>query len=239
MEGPRQVEVDGRSMGVQRVVDGTLLDVSDPAQVHAAGAALAALHLALARYPEVDRLTGRSGHDRPEPLEDRITGWVEAVGRDRPTAAVETLDDWLAPLRSDHDLPAQLVHNDFRSANVVWSGTGVAAVLDFENATLDYAVMDVAHAAVLLGTRFRNWGPPPPEAQEIFLAGYQAIRPLTPDEDAWLRPLILWRTLSFLPPGEDPAGWGRSVAHRLAAGPGPSRGPRGGGNPVQITEAPR
>ncbi len=48
---------------------------------------------------------------------------------------------------------AQLVHNDFRSANILHDGTGIAAVLDFEDVTYRTRVADLAKATVLLGTR--------------------------------------------------------------------------------------
>ncbi len=52
----------------------------------------------------------------------------------------------------------QLVHNDFRSANVLHDGTGITAVLDFEEVAYRSRVADLAKATVLLGTRYHNWG---------------------------------------------------------------------------------
>ncbi|MFE6511027.1 phosphotransferase enzyme family protein [Nocardioides sp. NPDC057767] len=51
-DGRVQVEVDGFSLGLQRVVEGELLDITDPVQVRAAGKMLALMHLAMADYPE-------------------------------------------------------------------------------------------------------------------------------------------------------------------------------------------
>jgi homoserine kinase type II len=53
----------------------------------------------------------------------------------------------------------QLVHNDFRSANILHDGTRISAVLDFEEITYDTRVADIAKSAVLLATRYRDWGP--------------------------------------------------------------------------------
>ena len=52
-DGRVQVEVDGFSLGLQRVVDGELLDITDPEQVRAAGEMLARMHAAMADYPEL------------------------------------------------------------------------------------------------------------------------------------------------------------------------------------------
>lgn len=145
VDGHPQLEVDGVSIGLQRVVDGTWLDVTDPDQVHNAGVVLAELHTALAEYPA----------DQPSPEPDK-----------------------------------QLVHNDYRAANILCAEGQVVAVLDFEEVTYDHRVADLAHAMVMLATRFRNWGPTPPDAQERFLAGYQSVRPLSPAERARLPALV-------------------------------------------------
>ncbi|MGH3351729.1 MAG: phosphotransferase enzyme family protein [Nocardioides sp.] len=52
LDGRHQVEVDGVSLGLQDVIDGELLDVTDPIQVRAAGEMLARMHAAMADYPE-------------------------------------------------------------------------------------------------------------------------------------------------------------------------------------------
>ena len=67
---------------------GDLLDVDDPAQVAEAGHMLAALHDAMAAYP------------------DRIGDGPSNRGQ-------------------------QLVHNDFRSANVLHEGASITAILDY------------------------------------------------------------------------------------------------------------
>ena len=51
-DGRIQVEVDGFSLGLQRVVDGDLLDITDGEQLRAAGTMLARMHAARAHYPE-------------------------------------------------------------------------------------------------------------------------------------------------------------------------------------------
>ena len=66
----------------------------------------------------------------------------------------------------------QLVHNDFRSANILQDGTSIAAVLDFEEVTYRTRVADLAKAPVLLGTRYRDWGPTPELVREAFVAAY-------------------------------------------------------------------
>ena len=66
----------------------------------------------------------------------------------------------------------QLVHNDFRSANILHDGTNITAILDFEEVTYHTRVADLGKAAVLLGTRYRNWGPTSQVVREAFVAAY-------------------------------------------------------------------
>ena len=75
--------------------------------------------------------------------------------------------------------------------------------------------LDSFRSAVLLGTRYHNWGPVPAEVRTEFLAGYQAVRPLTPAEAGWLDIVLLWQALAMVPPGDDPAGWGPSALSQL------------------------
>lgn len=81
----------------------------------------------------------------------------------------------------------QLVHNDFRSANLLHDGTGITAVLDFEEATYRSRVADLAQATVLLGTRYHNWGPTSRSVREAFVGAYCDQAPLTNAEQNRLR----------------------------------------------------
>jgi len=89
------------------------------------------------------------------------------------------------PHRIDGGGPAghdQLVHNDFRSANLLHDGARISAVLDLEEVTYDTRVADLAKATVLLGTRYRNWGPTSQDVREAFVAAYHDEAPLTSTE---------------------------------------------------------
>ena len=139
-DGRVQVEVDGFSLGLQGVVDGELLDITDPVQVRAAGEMLARMHAAMAEYPE------RIPTDEPP-----VPG-------------------------------AQLVGNDFRSANILWAQGRIAAVLDLEETRYRRRVDDLAQAAVLLGTRYHHWRPTPADVRGAFVAAYESVHPLAEDD---------------------------------------------------------
>ena len=98
-----------------------------------------------------------------------------------------TLHEALAayPNRIDGGQPTlqeQLVHNDFRSANILHDGTSITAVLDFEDVTYRTRVADLAKATVLLGTRYHNWAPTSQDVREAFVAAYHDQAPLTSAE---------------------------------------------------------
>lgn len=147
-DGRVQVGVDGFSIGLQQVIDGDLLDITDAAQVTAAGEMLASMHAAMADYPE-------------------------QIPADEPPAS-----------------GTQLVGNDFRSANILWAGGRIAAVLDLEEATYRCRVDDLAQAAVLLGTRYHDWRPTPADVRAAFVAAYETVLPREKEEAGALDDII-------------------------------------------------
>lgn len=215
LDGRVQVETGERtSMSLQRQITGLLLDVAEPQQVRAAGAALAKLHLALADYPHIEDVGAFA--DQPQPLATRITDWLESGRSGALTpAAREQMIGFLAGAPSEQ-LSAQLVHGDFRSSNILCTGHDITAVLDFEEARFDYPIMELAQSAVMLGTRFRDWGPVPPDVHTWLREGYESERPLTAAEAGWWKLLVLWFSFLLVPPGEDPTGWG-TAAHAVSA----------------------
>jgi homoserine kinase type II len=211
-DGRLHTEVDGVSMGLQRVIDGALLDIDDPGQVRAAGAVLARLQDALAAYPQADHTPALAGP--AEPLTQRVTGWLDTHAAHLPAAARDALRRLVADAPPD-TLPRQLVHFDFRSANILCASVEITAVIDFEETRHEHRLVEVGRAAILLGTRYHHWRPTPAQVRTQFLAGYQAVHPLTPAETAWLDILLLWQALAMVPPGDDPTGWGPSALSQL------------------------
>ena len=192
---------------------GELLDIAAPDQVHASGAVLARLHEALSAYPDAAQLVSPDGPSGP--LAARITDWLDSASDHVPSDACDALRELVAAAPPE-TLPTQLVHGDFRSANVLCAGGRVVAVIDFEEARLDHRVVELARSAVMLGTRFRNWGPVSSDVRAGFLAGYESVRKLTPVEMHWWDILVVWHGLALVSPAGDPTGWGQSALDHLA-----------------------
>lgn len=86
-----------------------------------------------------------------------------------------------------HPPGEQLVHGDFRSANVLYArGPGITCVLDFDDVCYRSRTADLAQAAVLLGTRYHAWCPTEIGARTRFLAAYSEVAPLGSEERAAL-----------------------------------------------------
>ena len=88
------------------------------------------------------------------------------------------------PGRRGRGAHTQLLHNDFRSANILHDGNRISAVLDFEEITYDTRVADIAKSAVLLATRYRDWGPTSESVRTAYIDAYDrhARDPLTTSE---------------------------------------------------------
>lgn len=172
----------------------------------------------LGSRPGLARRVCRSRRRLPTPpsnsLAEKINGWLDSCPDHVPAAAQDALRRLVADADPD-PLPTQLVHGDYRSANILVAGPGIAAVIDFEEARFDHRIDELARSAVMLGTRFRDWGPVSPEVRTAFLDGYQSERRMTAVEATWWDALVLWYSLVLTPAGEDPTGWGQAALDQL------------------------
>lgn len=130
--------------------------------------------------------------------------WLDVSDRDpgRVPAASDRLAELLTGLPAPED-PPQLIHGDFRAANLLVRDSGIAAVLDFDDVRLDHRIADLAQAATYLATRFRGWGPTPLSARAALRAGYETVRPLDPLGSRWFETLTLWMGIAAIPPQDD------------------------------------
>ena len=196
------------SMTVQPQIAGDLLDITDETAVRRAGACLASLHSALAIHRDSRLIEAEPGHSLD--LHRRIEAWLEHGDAGRVPAASARLRDQIASL-PQIDTEPQLIHNDYRASNILTVGSEVLAVIDFDEVALDYCVRDLANAFVVLGTHFTMWQPTPVSVRDTFLEGYESVRSLTRLEHRWLQALVLWRSITAIPAGDDPAGWANAV----------------------------
>jgi homoserine kinase type II len=210
IDGQRQVITGSLSMTVLPNIDGELLDTIDDTAVRNAGACLARLHSALAAQKDSKLIGFGTRWSRPLDLRQRIETWLQHHDTGMAPAASARLRHQLVSLPQIDSEP-QLIHNDYRSSNVLTSGSEISAVLDFDDVAVDYCVSDLANSFIRLGTRFTDWQPTPAGVRACLLDGYQSVRPLTQLEHQWLDTLALWQGIQAIPPGDDPAGWASAL----------------------------
>jgi aminoglycoside phosphotransferase (APT) family kinase protein len=149
--------VIGAPFYVMDRVEGTVYASADaiaalpPEDARAVSRALVATLATLHRVDPV--AIGLGELQRPEPFVDRqLRRWQGQWERSR-TAPLPVLDDVFAELGTRRPAPAEprIVHGDYNLANVMFSGSDVAAVLDWELAALGDALADV-------GALLAYWG---------------------------------------------------------------------------------
>lgn len=194
------------SMTVLPELTGEWLDVQDHPAVHSAGACLAEVHRALgSSHSEASPMSMPA-----EGLAERIDTWLADEDRGYAPEAARRLKNLLSERPELDDAP-QLVHNDFRAANILTRDSEVIGVLDFDDVVVGHRVSDLAKACVYLGTRFTEWRPTPTAVRQTLRAGYESVRPLGPTEARWLDVLVLWQGLQAIPGGDDTAGWAAAL----------------------------
>ncbi len=172
--------LNGRPAAVIEWLEGVWLRAPTSADLTAAGAMLARLHLAAADFP-----LSRDNPVGPEAwraLADRSA--TAATGEDRAIlnevqALLSELDDPFA-----EDLPAGPIHADYFPDNVLFAEGAVRGVIDFYFGCSGPLAYDLAIALSAWG--FDGSGAPIVGAVDAFREGYEAVRPLTPAEAAAL-----------------------------------------------------
>lgn len=212
-DGNSHAESGGTFLVLQELIEGDPLEVANADQVRAAGAVLARLHGELALYPHADPL-GQSAMTPSGSLPVRVTSWLDAQPHHISSPLLTSMRR-LMDAAPTEPMPTQLLHGDYRAANILCAGARVLAIIDFEEARFDHPIAELARSAVMLGTKFRNWGPVSSSVRADFLAGYESERRLSAVESRWWDILVGWYSLTMIPPDHDPTGWRAAAAEHL------------------------
>lgn len=210
VDGQARAVVDGPSgvlsLAVLPELAGDWLDVTDRAAVLSVGACLARVHRELGALED----TAVDSAVPPAGLGEQVRDWLASGDRGLAPEGSRRLADLLSRAPRLDDRP-QLVHNDFRAANLLVRDSEVVGVLDFDEVMVEHRVVDLAKASVYLATRFTDWGPTTPEVRGWLRAGYESVRPLSPAEARWLEIFVLWRGIQAIPGDDDAAGWATEI----------------------------
>lgn len=164
----------GKPLGVAPWLEGTSLCQARVTPLHArvVGQALARVHSVTLEGLE----EGRFG---PRELEERLAR-VHREGDEQLRTLAKRVEHelrrWVP--RRRQDLPRGLIHGDLFRDNVLWDGERLAALLDFESASLGAFVYDLAVTTLAwcYGDDFDA------ALVAAMVEGYQQVRPLTPVE---------------------------------------------------------
>ncbi|MGI8648714.1 MAG: hypothetical protein DLM55_04860 [Acidimicrobiales bacterium] len=169
---------DDHQVMVKRFVEGSCHDILPIEHLAAAGAALARVHALpaldwLPRGPR--RLTNASEH-LGSFADVNFASWVR-----------DGLDEAQGLLELDE--PLCVIHGDYFADNLITTPRGGIAILDWETASTDIAVLDIGFAVVGL-TRLA--GELDNDRLRSFLQGYQSVRELNDREIAHVQTATIY-----------------------------------------------
>lgn len=183
---------EAKQLALIEFLPGVSADHPSPAQAQAVGQALASIHLAARNYPASRR--NSMGHVAWRRFVRACGGrWNEIDARlDAIPAAVE---DVIA--RWPRDLPQSIIHADLFPDNVLLVGNRVLGLIDFYFACTGAMAYDLAvtHAAWSFSPDGKRYDG---AVGDALLRGYEAVRPLEPEERAALPILAEGASLRFL-----------------------------------------
>lgn len=201
--GDNAVEVDGRVFEVFTFIDGDEFNIDRPAHISGTGSILARYHRTVEDFPHLPP------PEAPRYNPGSLLGLIERLmQRDIMGELAEPLhwyDRRAVHLRSvlpDEDyaaLPHVLIHGDMHRDNVIFRGDAVAALIDFDQVTVDARIVDLADALVdfTVGATPPDWfpwgvyaGPLDPQRAALLLEGYHTIAPLSEAERKALPVLV-------------------------------------------------
>ena len=193
--GETAVELDGRIFEVFTFIDGDEFNADRPAHLAGAGTILARYHAAVEGFPDPPPSQG------PRYSASSLGGLIERVmQRDLMGDLTEPLNGYdrraadlrrALPDQSYAALPQVLIHGDVHRDNLIFRGDTVAALIDFDQVTVDARLVDLADALVdfAVGPAPADWypwgvyaGPLDAARARGLLDGYCQLQPLTPGE---------------------------------------------------------
>ncbi|WP_129674901.1 homoserine kinase [Candidatus Chloroploca sp. Khr17] len=190
--GDQAIDFDGRFFEVQTFIEGDEFNHDRPAHLAGTGSILAHYHNAVDGFPDPPLSQG------PRYSTSSLSGLIERImQRDMMgdlTVQLNWYDRRAADLKrslseqSYEALPHVLIHGDVHRDNLIFRGDTVAALIDFDQVTLDARLVDLADALVdfAVGMPPKDWYPwgvyaGPLDAQRAaqLLNGYDQIAPLS------------------------------------------------------------
>jgi len=185
---------DGKALALIEFLSGVSVSVPTAQQAGAVGEALARMHLAVANY-EGSRANSMDRDAWRSMLDDCGTAGLRSIHPDLAETVRREMD--FLDAHWPDSLPRSVIHADLFPDNVLMLGDAVSGLIDFYFACTDITAYDVAvtHAAWCFnddGSQFDTG------ISDAFLAGYDRVRSLLPEERAALPILARGASMRFL-----------------------------------------
>lgn len=155
----------------------------------------------------------RSGY-RPAEVLPGVQRELVRISRPDFRLMVNELLEMIERFPSFAEVPEGIQHSDPYFVNLVENPAGKLYLIDWDDSGIAYPLLDVAygvaHMCTFTARDRRIWGVPGPDEgltwrpdwAEAFLAAYQAVRPLTPNERRLLPDAIRFSFLVYIPAGD-------------------------------------
>lgn len=169
---------DDYQVMVKRFVEGSCHHILPIEHVAAAGAALARVHV----LPALDWLP--HGPRRLTNVDERLASFADT---DFAQWVRDGVDEAQGLLELDE--PLCVIHGDYFAENLITTPRGGIAILDWETASTDIAVLDIGFAVVGLA---RVAGELDKDRLQFFLQGYQSVRELNDREIAHVQTATIY-----------------------------------------------
>lgn len=177
LDGESMLTVDGRIYELFDFVEGRAYDRSIPATADA-GRGLGFFHKILAKHLPRQRPARAIYHDT-----DLVRAQLDALA-DTGSHSLKSLYEDAAARVAELGLeqwPRQIIHGDWHPGNMLFRKGKVAAVLDYDAATMGPRAVDIAYAGLQFSMTSRPTGPADwPEEADVarlsaFFTGYEAV----------------------------------------------------------------
>lgn len=191
MDGAALRRVAGRSAALVRFLPGEQRMTPSAQECGELGAFAGRLHAAVADFPL------RRANDLSLDGWTRLAAKCGARADECAPGLAALVADEIAFLKNNWParLPAGVVHADLFPDNVFFEGPRISGVIDFYFSCFDFFAYDLA---VCLNSWAQSAGAWEKEKARAMIAGYEAVRPLPPDERAAMPVLLRGAALRFL-----------------------------------------
>ncbi len=189
--------IDGRPFVLMEAIEGDRIELVAPREkpLELAASAVEVLH----RLHAVPVAATGIGEEEPMPLTGEMMRWAWLMERAAPdlTGRAAELGLLLAE-KVPAERPPTLVHGDYHMGNLLFHGSRVAAVLDWEIAQIGQPLLDLACLCVMVARKRFDGGTAPGGTIDVEIGDFNRLYQADPEEMRWYLALSLYKYAAIL-----------------------------------------